>query len=246
MFSPGALLYHRLASVNAIVARSRMRASRDFFARDALEVAVDLVGCELVAGRVTLRITETEAYRDGGDTANHCRFGKTERNAAMFGQPGHAYVYLCYGIHWMLNLVTDREGVGAAVLIRSAEVVAGHELVHVRRKVTAPLPPLAQARLVAGPGKVGQALGLDRTYDHHPVIVPGRLELHLTATRPALLSGPRVGIDYAAPEHRLAPWRFADAHSRAVTEPRTLSPLPPSVRALSPRTPSMGRRPRSG
>lgn len=225
-----------------------MRASRDFFARDALEVAVDLVGCELVAGRVTLRITETEAYRDGGDTANHCRFGKTDRNAAMFGPPGHAYVYLCYGIHWMLNLVTDREGIGAAVLIRSAEVLAGHTLVHARRKVVGPLSPLAQARLVAGPGKVGQALGLDRTFDHHPVIASGPLELHLGSHRPELLVGPRVGIDYAAPEHRQAPWRFADASSRAITEPRTLTPSPSlaTSQELSPPTPSKRRRPRSG
>lgn len=225
-----------------------MRADRAFFARDALDVAQELIGCHLVAGPVTLRITETEAYRDGGDTANHCRFGKTERNAAMFGPPGHAYVYLCYGLHWMLNLVTDREGIGAAVLIRSAEVVTGHELVRARRKVAARLSPLAEARLVAGPGKVGQALGLDRTFDHHPVTLRGPLELHLTATRPALLSGPRVGIDYAAPEHRLAPWRFADAHSRAITEPRTLSALASITTAheLSPPTPSKGRRSRSG
>ena len=225
-----------------------MRADRDFFARDALEVAMDLVGCGLVAGEVTLRITETEAYRDGGDTANHCRFGKTERNAAMFGPPGHAYVYLCYGLHWMLNLVTDREGVGAAVLIRSAEIVSGHELVHARRKVGTPLTPLAQARLVAGPGKVGQALGLDRRFDHHPVIARGPLELHLATARPVLSSGPRVGIDYAAPEHRFAPWRFADAHSRAITEPRTLSPIasPAPGQELSPPTPSKGRRSRRG
>lgn len=225
-----------------------MRASREFFARDALEVAKDLIGCHLVAGAVTVRITETEAYRDGGDTANHCRFGRTERNAAMFGPPGHAYVYLCYGLHWMLNLVTDREGIGAAVLIRSAEVLTGHELVHARRKVMGPLSPLAQARLVAGPGKVGQALGLDRTFDHHPVITRGPLELHLTSDRPELLVGPRVGIDYAAPEHRLAPWRFADAGSRALTEPRTLTPAPSIARLaeLSPPTPSRGRRPRCG
>ncbi|HRE91796.1 MAG TPA: DNA-3-methyladenine glycosylase, partial [Myxococcota bacterium] len=140
------------------------------------------------------------------------------------------------------NLVTDREGVGAAVLIRSAEVVAGHELVYARRKVSAPLTPLAQARLVAGPGKVGQALGLDRRLNHHPVIHPGPLELHLGAKRPRLLSGPRVGIDYAAPEHRLAPWRFADAESRAITAPKTLAALP----ELSPPTPARGLRPEPG
>lgn len=205
-----------------------MRADRAFFARDALDVAQELIGCHLVAGPVTLRITETEAYRTGGDTANHCRFGKTARNGAMFGPPGHAYVYLCYGIHWMLNLVTDSEGVGAAVLIRSAELVTGHDLVHARRKAPSTLTPLATARLIAGPGKVGQALGLDHAFDHHPVIEPGPLELHLNLVRLKLLAGPRVGIDYAEVEHRLAPWRFADAESRAITAPRTLSPLTPS------------------
>ncbi len=210
-----------------------MRASAVFFARDALEVAEDLIGAELVSGPVVLRITETEAYRKGGDTANHCRFGPTDRNAAMFGPPGHAYIYLCYGMHWLLNLVTDEVGVGAAVLIRSAEVVSGRELVLVRRRVTRPLGPREEARLLAGPGKVGQALGLDRRLDHHPVFEAGPLELHATRARPRLLVGPRVGIDYAEEVDRLAPWRFAAADTFAITEPRTLAPFSRRTRARS-------------
>jgi DNA-3-methyladenine glycosylase len=126
-----------------------------FYARDALGVARDLLGALIVRrtadGVVALRITETEAYRHPDDSANHCRAGRTRRNWAMWGPPGHAYVYVCYGLHAMLNLVTGRDGEGAAVLIRAAEVVAGLELVQARRG-TATLDPAA---LLAGPGKVG-------------------------------------------------------------------------------------------
>ena len=97
---------------------------QSFYARDALLVARDLLGKLLVRDAVALRITEVEAYRWPGDTANHCRAGRTPRNAAMWGPPGHAYVYLCYGMHNMLNLVTDREGEGAAPFIAIAEKLA--------------------------------------------------------------------------------------------------------------------------
>jgi DNA-3-methyladenine glycosylase len=86
--------------------------SRQFYARDALDVARDLLGQEFWQGAVGLRITEVEAYRYPDDSANHCRRGLTARNAPMWGPPGHAYVYLCYGLHQMLNLVTNRDGEG--------------------------------------------------------------------------------------------------------------------------------------
>ncbi len=98
---------------------------RQFYARDALDVARDLLGQELWHGGVGLRITEVEAYRYPDDSSNHCRAGLTSRNAPMWGPPGHAYVYLCYGLQQMLNLVTNRDGEGAAVLIRSCEPIAG-------------------------------------------------------------------------------------------------------------------------
>src|SRR5688500_13424039 len=104
-----------------------------FYARDALVVAPELLGKLLVHGGVVLRITEVEAYRHPGDTANHCRAGRTSRNEPMWGAAGHAYVYLCYGLHSMLNLVTDREHEGAAVLIRAAEPVAGLSVIAARR-----------------------------------------------------------------------------------------------------------------
>ena len=106
---------------------------RQFYARDALDVARDLLGQEIWHGRVGLRITEVEAYRYPDDTANHSRAGLTARNAAMWGPPGRAYVYLCYGLHQLLNLVTNREGEAAAVLqpgvtLRDAHAVAADSL----------------------------------------------------------------------------------------------------------------------
>jgi len=187
-----------------------------FFDRDALDVASDLIGVHLHHGPVILRITETEAYRWPDDSANHCHRGRTPRNAAMWGPPGHAYLYLCYGIHHMLNLVTGPDGTGAAVLIRAAEPIEGLELVRSRRGGRE--GPV----LLTGPGKLGAALGLDLGFDHHPVTEPGGLEVR-EGTPPARLAfGPRVGIDYAEPRHVEAPWRVADADSRWVSHRRRL------------------------
>ncbi|MBX7190858.1 MAG: DNA-3-methyladenine glycosylase [Sandaracinaceae bacterium] len=194
---------------------------QSFFARDALVVARDLIGCVLVHGEVALRITETEAYRHPHDTASHCRPGFTARTAPMWGPPGHVYVYLCYGIHSLLNLVTDDEGEGAAVLIRSAELERGAEIVHARRGVRS----ADEVALLAGPGKVCAALALDPGFSGRSVFVPGGLEVHGGEPVREVLVGPRVGVDYAAPLDRDAPYRFADAGSRVVTRRRTLRPL---------------------
>lgn len=191
-----------------------------FYARDALLVARDLLGKLLARDGVVLRITEVEAYRFPDDTANHCRVGRTERNAAMWGPPGHAYVYLCYGLHNLLNLVTDRDGAGAAVLIRACEPVAGLALIQRRRAMTTDHP-----RLLAGPGKIGQALGLDPRWSHHPLFAPGGLTVHDAPPVTAALAGPRVGIDYAQPGDRVAPWRLAVAGTRWVTVPGALRPV---------------------
>jgi DNA-3-methyladenine glycosylase len=188
-----------------------------FFARDALEVAHDLLGKELRRGVVRLRITEVEAYRFPGDTANHGRFGRTARNAPMWGPPGRAYVYLCYGLHWMLNLVTDSEGEAAAVLVRAAEPVAGLAQVCARRGTGREVPAL-----LTGPGKVAQALGLDGAFNHHPVFRRGGLEVREGPAPQGVLAGPRVGIDYAAPQDRNAPWRVAAAGTRWVSLRRKL------------------------
>ncbi|RMG99679.1 MAG: DNA-3-methyladenine glycosylase [Deltaproteobacteria bacterium] len=189
---------------------------RSFFARDAVRVARELVGAHIVAGPVRLRITETEAYMWPGDSACHARAGKTRRNAALWGPPGRAYVYTCYGLHQLLNLVTGEDGQAQAVLIRSCEVVEGIEVVCARRG--APAGP----SLLAGPGKVGQALAVDPSFSHRSVIRGGPLWVG-PGTPPARIAcGPRIGIGYADPEDRVRPWRFAEADSPAVTFRRKL------------------------
>ncbi|HJW72595.1 MAG TPA: DNA-3-methyladenine glycosylase [Geothrix sp.] len=179
-----------------------------------------LLGHLLISGDVTLRITETEAYGGSEDSASHARHGRTARNAPMWGPPGRAYLYFCYGMHWMLNVVTGPEGEAAAVLIRGAEVVAGLETVLARRKAAKPAPSLC-----AGPGKVAQALGLDRSFDGKDLLVPGGLEL-IPGPRPArLLAGHRLGIGFATEADQVRPWRFADGDSAAVSQRRRLLPL---------------------
>lgn len=188
---------------------------------DALLSAWRLLGCELVRDGVRVRITEVEAYRGPDDTAAHTRSGPTARNAPMWGPAGRAYVYLCYGIHHLLNVVTGDEGEGTAVLIRAVEPVAGHDVLAQRRGGrTGP-------DALAGPGKVGQALGLDTSWSHHPLCEPGGLELRVGPAPAEVLAGPRVGVDYAEPVHRDAPWRLADGTTRAVSHRRTLGPAGP-------------------
>jgi DNA-3-methyladenine glycosylase len=191
-----------------------------FYRRDALEVARDLLGKHLCHGGVVLRITEVEAYRSEHDTACHARVGRTARNAPMWGPPGRAYVYLCYGLHQMLNLVTDRTGRPAAVLIRACEPVAGLELIRTRR------PGLDGPALLDGPGKVARALALDGTFNGHPLYRPGGLLLRDAPPPSGVLAGPRVGVAYAEPRDREAPWRLAVGDSEWVSQRRGLQPLP--------------------
>jgi DNA-3-methyladenine glycosylase len=191
-----------------------------FYARDALQVARELLGKELRRGRVRLRITEVEAYRWPGDSASHCRMGRTARNAPMWGPAGHVYVYLCYGMHHMLNLVTGAEGEGAAVLIRSCELLAGEALVAERRG------GLSGPAALTGPGKVGSALGLTTAWSGHALFEPGGLAVYDAPAPPAVLHGPRVGIDYASPAHQKAPWRLAVADSAWVSQRRGLRACP--------------------
>lgn len=189
-----------------------------FFARDVLEVAPALLGQHLGREGVVLRITEVEAYRWPGDTACHARAGRTDRNDALWGPPGRAYVYLCYGIHNMLNIVTGADGQAQAVLVRSCEPVQGHD--EIQRRRGGKDGPV----LLAGPGKIGQALGLDTSWSHHALHEPGGLTLCAGEPPGAVAVGPRVGIDYAEPAHVALPWRFADADSRWVTQRKGLRP----------------------
>jgi len=193
--------------------------SQSFCARDTLDVARELIGQILRRDDVVLRITETEAYCFPNDSANHSRVGRTARNAPMWGPAGYAYVYLCYGLHSMLNIVTQAEGQPAAVLIRACEPLEGLATVEQRR---------ASARgvaLLAGPGRVAAALGLDRSFSGHNLCAPGELELCCGKMAQRILVGPRVGIDYALEPDRVAPWRFADADSAWITHRKSLKPV---------------------
>jgi DNA-3-methyladenine glycosylase len=188
-----------------------------FYDRDALDVAHDLVGAEVAHAGVRLRITEVEAYRYPGDTANHARMGRTPRNTPMWGDPGHAYVYVCYGLHHLLNFVTGPAGHPAVVLVRAAEPVEGLALVRERRG------GLEGPTLLTGPGKIGQALALDTSLSG--VRLAGPLAVYARREVPALLAGPRVGIDYATPADRAAPWRLAMAGTRWVSQRARLTPV---------------------
>ena len=183
-------------------------------------VARGLLGRLLVRDGVSLRITEVEAYGGPGDSASHARHGRTARNEPMWGPPGRAYLYFCYGVHWMLNVVTGPEGEAAAVLIRGAEVVSGLETVLARRHAAKATP-----QLCAGPGKVAQALGLDRTFAGHDLLTPGGLELRPGRPAAHVLAGPRVGIAFATALDQARPWRFADGGSGAVLHRKHLEPL---------------------
>lgn len=171
------------------------------------EVARALLGALLCVDGVGGRIVETEAY-DGEDPASHSFIGPTARNAAMFGPPGHAYVYRSYGIHWCLNVVCGDAGHGAAVLIRALEPLRGLEQMRARRG-------LADERLLcAGPGRLCQALAIDRRHDALPLDRPP-FELVPADTAQAVRVGPRIGISKAAER----PWRFGIEGSRFLSRP---------------------------
>ncbi|XP_071721057.1 DNA-3-methyladenine glycosylase-like [Rutidosis leptorrhynchoides] len=193
--------------------------SLDFYQIDALELAPQLLGKYLKKDDVVLQITEVEAYRSN-DSACHGRVGVTSRTAPLFGSGGHAYVYLCYGMHNMLNVVADKEGIGSAVLIRSCAPISGLDTIKQRRGLDTEKPVL-----LTGPGKVGQALGLSTEWSTHALFTPGGLELLEGPEVKEIVVGPRVGIDYALPEHVSALWRFAIAGSPWISAPKnTLRP----------------------
>ena len=153
-----------------------------FFLQDALAVAPRLLGCRLVVGDRELVITETEAYMGESDTACHAHHGRTKRTEMLYRRGGHIYVYLCYGIHSLLNVITGPEDDPQGVLIRCC---AGAE----------------------GPGKLTRALGIDLTFNGLDILDTARIGL-FKGQECAYDTAPRVGIGYAAEEDQKRLWRF--------------------------------------
>ena len=194
-----------------------VRLNREFFARDTLAVARELLGQRLVrvldGQRLSGRIVEVEAYVGEDDRACHARCGRTARNAAMYGPPGHAYVYFVYGMHHCLNAVTGPEGFPAAVLIRALEPAEGEGAMQENRGGR------SGPDLTSGPARLCQALAIDRQFDGQDlcaVDAPLFVEQDGGVPDEQVLTGPRIGVrgDEAALN---APWRFHVQGSRFVS-----------------------------
>ena len=130
----------------------------EFFARDSLRVARDLLGCRFSHGGVTVRLTEVEAYGGAADPGSHAFLGRSPRNEVMFGPAGRLYVYFTYGMHFCANIVTGVEGEASAVLLRAGEVVDGHDVAAQRR------PGFRPRDLARGPARLAMALALGRRW----------------------------------------------------------------------------------
>jgi DNA-3-methyladenine glycosylase len=183
------------------------RLRRAFFDRSVHEVAPELIGATLLVDGVGGVIVEVEAYHHT-DPAAHSYVGPTERNAVMFGPPGYAYVYRSYGIHWCLNFVCEEEGSASAVLIRALEPATGLAAMRRRRGTSEP------RTLCSGPGKLGQALGIDRSLNGLPLDrVP--FELRARTFEPEIVTGPRIGISKAVK----LPWRYGLKGSPFLSRP---------------------------
>jgi DNA-3-methyladenine glycosylase len=176
--------------------------ARGFFARSVHEVAPELVGATLLVDGVGGRIVEVEAY-DAGDPASHGYRGPTARNRAMFGPPGHAYVYRSHGVHWCLNLVCGDEGIPEAVLVRALEPASGIDRMRARRGLD------EERLLCSGPGRLCQALAITGGHDGL-ALDRAPFDLRAREEAPEVVRGPRVGISRAAE----LPWRYGLAGSR--------------------------------
>ena len=178
---------------------------KKFYNRSTLQVARELIGARLVRILDGIKlvgiITETEAYISQKDLACHAKAGLTARTEVMFGEPGHAYVYFTYGSHWMLNVVTEREGFPAAVLIRAIQPIEGVEIMSARRS----------GRDTFGPGKLTQAMGItksengvDLTETTHGLWI----EAGVKVPNSLVTKGPRVGLNNTPEPWLSKPWRF--------------------------------------
>jgi DNA-3-methyladenine glycosylase len=202
-----------------LISRSPVVLPRDFYERPTLTVAQELLGKILVhrapGGVAAGIIVETEAYIGEDDPACHAAPGPTARNAPLYGPPGFAYVYLNYGIHNLVNAVTESEGHPAAVLIRALEPLQGIRLMRRRRAPDG--RHIAEQDLCRGPGNLAKALGItlgDNLLD----LTSSRLVIEDHGLRSIVMSfGPRIGIRVAVDR----PWRYWIAGNQCVSGPRT-------------------------
>ena len=186
------------------------RLSREFYSRDAITVAKDLIGCLFFHrtndGLVGVRLVEVEAYRGRIDPGSHGHRGMTERTRVMYGPPGFLYVYLSYGMHWCANVVCAREGECEAVLLRAGEPIEGIEIMRANR------PSIKQDRLLAaGPARLTQAMGIDKSFNGATLLRGGRLWCAEDAETPKLRASEvaqtvRIGLGKGKGEE--IPWRF--------------------------------------
>lgn len=194
--------------LNCLVTRYE-RLPRQFYARPALQVARELLGTRLVrleaGGRTSGIIVETEAYIGEDDLGCHASAGLTPRTRVMYGPAGHAYVYFTYGMHWMLNFVVEKEGFPAAVLIRSILPTEGIERIAARRHGR------VEKLWTDGPGKICQALAINRDQNGSDLCAPGG-ELFVEPAEiipdSGVTIGPRVGLTSVPEPWKSIPWRF--------------------------------------
>jgi len=178
---------------------------RDFYNRPTLTVARELIGARLVrildGVKLVGLITETEAYISEKDLACHAKAGITPRTKVMFGEPGHAYVYFTYGNHWMLNVVTEKEGFPAAALIRAIQPIEGAEVMLARR----------QGRDTFGPGKLCQAMGIKKSENGADLTGTASglwIEAGVQVPNSLVTKSPRVGLNNTPEPWLSKPWRF--------------------------------------
>lgn len=185
--------------------------SREFYARNTLHVAHDLLGMSLVRKEEELGlkgiIIEVEAYRGEEDLGCHARAGQTKRTGVMYGPPGHAYVYFTYGMHWMLNFVTERDGFPGAVLIRAIRVEEGVAIIASRRNKQ------PTSRWTDGPAKLCQAFNIDGRFNGYD-LCQSDAELFVESNHGKpfnqfeVKSTPRIGLDSVPEPWKSVPWRF--------------------------------------
>jgi DNA-3-methyladenine glycosylase len=163
------------------------RLGQDFYSHDVLTVAPELIGKTLVrnnGGSLScFSIVETEAYRGEEDEASHARFGRTSRNSIMYARGGLVYVYLIYGMHWMLNIVTGPQEIPQAILIRG---LSG----------------------LGGPGILTRALAIDKSFYGEDLVTSNRIWIENSPLNPVVLNTPRIGIHYAGEPWKSNSWRF--------------------------------------